>query len=546
MRLSAGSYMRIRGLCFCLVFVPLSFILMSPIARDDQADHQPLAKGYWVYLKDKAEVVFDPYDFFHPSAIDRRLRHGVDLYDSLDFPVSDIYLSRIDSLVDRVVVVSRWLNAVRVEARPGQLARLKQLPFVEKIQPARLPGQPLIALDAPQFEMPDQAQLKRLSVQLSAMEGQLFHQKGFDGSGIRIAVLDGGFPGVDTHPVFQHLKDNQRIVSTRDFHRGRQDVYRHSAHGTMVLSNLAGIIDSLPMGLATGAEYLLARTETWRELFFEEEYWLAAMEWADQNGAHIINSSVGYTYHRYFPEEMDGQTSLVSQAAAIAFRKGMLVVNAAGNSGMNRLWRIISTPADSPYVLSVGAVSYPTLLRAAYTSRGPAADGRIKPDVTAVGNVLAAGRKGYVTPMGTSFSSPLVAGFAACLWQMFPEWTNADILEALKQSGHLHPYYDFDHGYGIPQAGYFFRPPSMLQTFDFVPEDGKLNVVLRKIIYASEKTSPLDAYLYYNIRNARAEVEQYFVVLAREQQVLSLNIEDFRPGQQVMVHFRGYTSGWTF
>lgn len=504
---------------------------------------------YWVMLTDKDGVSFDPHTFFHPLAIQRREQHGLSLYDTLDFPVREDYIRQVAAVCDSVRMVSRWFNAVRVEAQPQQVVALEKLPFVKEVLTSALysfPASHNEEMTAAE-ELSDD-DLKNLITQVSSMQGELFHENGYDGQGIRIAIFDAGFPGVDTHSVFSHLRQNNRIVKTWDFHRNRSNVYNNLAHGTMVLSNIAGIHDGIAMGIGTGAEFLLARTEIRREPFFEEEYWLAAVEWADQNGAHIINSSLGYSYHRYFPEQMDGETSFISQAAAIAFTKGMLIVNAAGNSGGDLSWRIISTPADSPYVLSVGSVGFPGLLPTGFSSRGPTADGRLKPEVTALGEVIVAGPKGITSSQGTSFSSPLVAGFAACLWQMFPKWTNKQIMGAIQRSGHLHPYFDFDNGYGIPQAGYFFKPPGVIipETFDFVQKEGQLKVILREFISESENVSPLDSYLYYHILNTEGQVEQYFVLMASQSEVLSLAVQNFEKGQQVSVYFRGFTKGWVF
>ncbi len=503
----------------------------------------------WVFFSDKKEVSFDADDYFHPAAIARRLNHGLDIYDSLDLPVREDYLQQVDHVVDTIRMVSRWFNAVRVMARPMQIVKLEEMPFVRKVLISNMQSYPASVDTAETLSSQLSPEwLLKLNAQIQSMEGLLFHQNDVDGKGIRIAIFDGGFPGVDTHPVFEHMIKNKRIAATWDFHRNTENVFDHMQHGTQVLSVLGGRYHDVPMGLATGAEYLLARTEMWREPFFEEEYWLAAMEWADRHGAHIINSSLGYSYQRYFPEDMDGETSLVAQAAAIAFSKGMLIVNSAGNSGVDVSWRIVSTPGDSPDVLTVGALSYPGLLPASYSSRGPTADGRMKPNLSAIGNVVVAAQQGFADPSGSSFSSPLVAGFAACVWQMHPQWTNKQLFEALEQSGHLHPYYDFDQGYGLPQAGYFFSPPGSLtnKSFEFVVEQQNLKVMVRNIISEKQQDDPLNDYLYYHIQNARGELEQYFVVLAQQQEVLSLSLDDFQPGQKLMVHYRGFTASWTF
>jgi subtilisin family serine protease len=294
-------------------------------------------------------------------------------------------------------------------------------------------------------------------------------------------------------------------MATWDFYSKSPDVFRKNAHGTMVMSLIGGMYDSIPMGLAPGAEYLLARTETWREPFVEEKYWLAAAEWADQLGADIISSSLGYTYHRYFPEQMDGKTSLVAFAADMAVQKGMLVVNAAGNDGDKKSWKIICTPADAPGVLSVGALEYPSLLRASYSSKGPTADGRLKPEVSALGSVYVATAMSFGFRFGTSFACPLVSGFAACVMQLHPEWTNIQVLESLRQSASLYPYFDFSHGFGTPKASYFFSDPAIevQPTFDFIIDGNQLKIVARLSDTEIIENILGKPYVYYHIRDAQ-------------------------------------------
>ena len=519
--------------------------------------------GYWVYFRDKPSEGFDPHRFFDPKAIERRLRHGQCLYDPVDIPVSVKYLEALSALVDSVGVVTRWLNAAFVYAGPQAADSLAGLSFVRQVEPAgrtdltaTLFGEERAETDGPGlsgFSLSSRpglspADAEALSTQIDHIQGRLFAENGLDGAGIRIAVFDAGFPGVDTHPAFEHLRRDGRIVETWDFHRDRSDVYRYNAHGTMVLSMITGIYDGHQMGLATGADFLLARTEIRREPFFEEKYWLAAAEWADRLGADIISSSLGYIHHRYFPEQMDGQTSLVAQAARIAIRKGMLVINAAGNEGDNPRWRVIITPADVDSVMSVGAVSHPSMLRTSYSSVGPAADGATKPNLVAMGNVLLANASGLSRRQGTSFSAPLVTGFAACLWQKFPGLTNMELFEAMQRSGSLYPYFDYSHGYGVPRAGVFFeaQPGGSLPGFDLEVQQGRLVFQLRFNPLPAEETQVQERYLYYQILDRDGRIEQYFVVLLDQSDRLALDMANFRAGQKVRFHFEGYTASWEF
>ncbi len=506
--------------------------------------------GYWVFFSDKNGVCFDPYDFFDSKAIERRKKLGLSLFDTLDFPVSNDYLHQLGNYVDSVGLVSRWFNAAYVHAAAFQLTEIESLSFVDSIRPASL----RLLLASDQVETDEQSLLLKadtalLNAQLRHMSGTMFHENNFFGQGVRIAIFDAGFRGVKTHPAFSHLINDGRIVATHDFHRKRENVYVASTHGTMVLSAIAGMLDGQPMGLATGAEFLLARTEIRREPLAEEKYWLAAVEWADQHGADIINSSLGYIYHRYYPEQMDGQTSLVARAAHIAARKGILIVNSAGNQGNDDSWRIIVTPADADSVLTVGALDYPSMLRSPFSSVGPTADGRMKPNVSALGNVVAASRRGLAKPQGTSFASPLVAGFAACLWQMYPNWSNMDVFNAIQRSASLYPYYDYAHGHGIPQASGFFNQNAGFQmpTFDIIAENDSIKIMLRERIDAVDQTSyakiPGNKYLYYHKRNADGRIARYYVVDLQDADKISIARNAFDEGQSLFVHFNGHTSG---
>ena len=555
-----------KNLICCMALV--GCLLPGFQAKAVQCDNDGLLREAWVYFNSKDAAGFDPYTFFDPKAIERRLRHGICLYNPDDLPVNDQFIRLVGQVADSVVLASRWLNAVNVYVHPDQLADLHALSFVDTVQltdrqpgmilagyPSalqRLAGMHDIAsnpgLSEDRIELMTPFDPDKIEIQTGHLGGSHFHERGFDGSGIRVAVFDAGFPGVDTHPVFSHLHTNDRIKATWDFHRNRPNVYRYNAHGTMVLSMIAGMVDTLAMGLATGAEFLLARTEIWREPLAEEKYWLAAAEWADQLGADIINSSLGYYRHRYFPEDMDGQTSLVAMAAQMAARKGILVVNSAGNEGTTSDWRIIITPADVDSVLTVGAVGYPSMLKTAYSSPGPTADKRMKPNVAALGDVLVAGRRGFRKTQGTSFSSPLVTGFAACLLQMYPTMNNMQVFDAIQRSATLYPYFDYAHGYGVPQAGYFFSQYHVVPapTFDMSIDHNRLKVIIRQSPESSPGDVHSERYLFYHIREPDGFVSQYYVIKVERQQVLSVDINTFEPGQQIFVFYDGFVSSHSF
>jgi subtilisin family serine protease len=288
----------------------------------------------------------------------------------------------------------------------------------------------------------------------------------------------------------------------------------------------------------------LARTEKYTEPFSEEENWLAAMEWADKNGADIISSSLGYSYHRYFQSDMDGQTSLVSRAALLAARKGMIVVNAMGNDGMSK-WKVVVTPADTDSILSVGGIDPQTHIHIGFSSFGPTADMRMKPNVSAYGEVIVCGRDRLRHMQGTSFSTPLVTGFVACVWQMFPEKTNFEIMDMVQKSGHLYPYYDYAHGYGMPQASYFFgEKDAMVKTFDFVQHGDTITIELTDSIFTTPVSTRED-YLYVHLADSTGVLKKYAIVKVTDMQVAHYPIHLFKEKKILRVYYKGYNASFS-
>jgi len=551
---------------------------------------------YWVFLRDKAGMRLLSTAYFSPQAQARRQRQHLPAADSTDFPVRPDYVQRVRALADTVTFVSRWFNAIACQATSAQAAALRQLPGVRAVvareaidlAPASRPKQ--VDLGETTITAADRQLARRQTASLGAAA---FQKAALMGRGIRIAIFDVGFLGVDRHPAFQHLMHDKRIVATHNFVREQTSVFASGRHGTEVLSCIAGLLpDGTPLGLAPQAEFLLARTERlYRELYVEEEAWLAAAEWADRNGADIINSSLGYTNRRYFPEQMNGRTSLVARAAEMAARKGMLVVNAAGNDGDDEEWRTIGTPADGDSVLAVGGIDPDTYLHIDFSSYGPAAGRRLKPNVAAFGTVLAAAPVGYVRTQGTSFASPLVAGFAACAWQQNRKLSAMELFAKLQASANLYPYYDYAHGYGTPQASFFVAevaqpiPRSTEPTFDFVRQDSLLAVIIRPAAaFVPARTLPLYAdsvmavtpdnataprlgrekpvrtatdtartedpatlppthpdYLYWHLANAGGVLRSYEVRDVTQRVILRIPLRLLQPGDVVRVHYRGYT-----
>ena len=289
--------------------------------------------------------------------------------------------------------------------------------------------------------------------QIEMLNGQRLHNIGYRGKGITIAILDGGFMNVDQIPAFQHAN----IAGTKDFvYPNSQFFYQETDHGTKVLSTMAVNEPEVLVGTAPDARYWLLRCEDQQtEQPVEEDYWAMAAEFADSLGADIITSSLGYAeydnlpgyYHQY---DLDGHTSYISHTASMLASKGIILVNSAGNSGMGP-WKKITFPADAENTLTVGALNQQGV-NAPFSGVGPTQDMRIKPDVMALGSPasLISGRGGVIRDMGTSFSTPIVAGLVACLWQALPNKTALQIMDLVRQNGSNHEKPDNIYGYGAP------------------------------------------------------------------------------------------------
>ncbi|GAB4414863.1 MAG: S8 family serine peptidase [Bacteroidia bacterium] len=404
---------------------------------------------YLVSFTDKdTAACFDPAGYLDAAALAHRKALGLPAYDDCDMPLRPGYVATVAGCVDSLRYQLRWLNAVSVQATPAQVALLAGLPFVAGIEPLGLHEVQLTATgdQPPRYDsllhlVRDQLYLDSLAV------------RGLTGAGVRVAILDAGFREADTHPALADARARGQILHTYDFFAAQTDVYTHSWHGTEVVSCVAGrYADGRPLGAAPDALLLLARVEhERRERPAEEDHWIAALEWAARLGAQIVSSSVNYTT-RYRYADMDGRTTPVSRAAALAAGKGVLVVCAMGNEGDSK-WRYMGAPADVPSVLSVGA-SLPMLREhIPFASIGPNARNETKPDLAAPGFMLTAWKRGrYAENAGTSFSTPLVAGLAACLLQQQPDKTPAALAQQLRELGHLYPYYDYKLGYGVPDC----------------------------------------------------------------------------------------------
>ena len=505
-------------------------------------------KCFWVFFTDKNDTQFDPYSYFDAKAIERYQKCGADLYDISNYPLNDSYVNAVNSYSSEVFGESRWLNALGIMATDDNANRIAQLPFVERVQEivsdatlASLRGGTTKQSTLDDSELlryarnDDETSKDVLTDQVKRFGGQYFIDKGIDGKGLRICVMDGGFPKVNTHPAFQHLRDNHQIIKTYNFPNKKEDVYGWNTHGTMVLSCIAGINGKgQKMGLATGAEFLLARTEIEPEPFKEEVWWAQGAEWADKNGADIINSSLGYGKDRHWTKDMDG-TSYVAKAANKAVEKGILICNSAGNEGDDSRWMTIITPADAENVICVGGIdaNLKEYRHISFSSYGPTADKRRKPDVVAFGEAQVANPSGgFTSAFGTSFASPLTAGFCACAWQTKRDLTALQMKAEIQKSCDLYPYYDYAFGYGVPQAAYFTGDLNPTErSFNLVQEKDGVKIVVPKVIE--------DQDVFINVEGADGVLLGYYKVHP-DSTGIKLSNKDFGQGKKLNVSYNGF------
>ena len=419
---------------------------------------------YRLYLRDKdlqhtPFSVNRPEQFLSARSIERRKRQGLPV-DVTDLPIAPAYLDSVSRTGIEIVGQSKWNNTLLVKIhKEKELNKLNSLSFITKKLKV--------------FSSPDSiTERKRSSFrkelnswesvpihygaaaeQLKSLGGQRIHERGFYGNGMMIAVFDGGFMNVDRIPALNGVK----LAGLKDFVVPKSNnIFEEMEHGTMVLSTMAANAPNLYVGVAPEAQYVLVRCEDERtESLAEEDYWASAAEYADSLGVDVINSSLGYhdfddvkTNHLYW--EQDGETALISHTASMCADKGIICVNSAGNDGMG-VWKKINFPADAKNILTVGSINEQGK-NAAFSAVGPTADGRIKPDVMAYGSPTSVitGRGSIINDNGTSFSSPLIAGMTACLWQALPHKTAKQIIKLVKMAGNNQQHPDNIYGYGVP------------------------------------------------------------------------------------------------
>ena len=432
---------------------------------------------YIVRFKDKAGTPFNinnPSQYLSARSIQRRVKQNIAI-DSTDLPITPRYLDSV-KLAGNVTILnkSKWLNEVCIQTTDAAaLAKINSFPFVISSSPVKRiqEGNKEITQTRNKFNEEisqtntatqtsktngDVLNYGNSLAQIHIHEGEFLHNKGFKGEGMLMAIFDGGFRNYLTVTAFDSARNNNQIVETYDFVQNETSVNEDDPHGMYCFSIIAANWPGQLVGSCTKAKYYLYRTEDVATEFpIEEQNWAAAAERADSIGVDVFSTSLGYSTfdnpvfnHTY--ADMNGKITIIARANTMAARKGIISVVAAGNDG-NNAWHFIATPADADSIVTTGAVNTSGVV-ASFSSYGPTSDGRVKPTVASVGQGTAiAGLNNLPTfGNGTSFATPNLAGLITCLWQAFPEFTNMQIIEAVKRSSSIYTTPNDRIGYGIP------------------------------------------------------------------------------------------------
>ncbi|MEN9489273.1 MAG: hypothetical protein RL494_1538 [Bacteroidota bacterium] len=425
----------------------------------------------WVFFNAKpnsAAFFTNPLTELTQRSLDRRTTQGIAL-DFKDAPIHQPYVDQVENTTGITVLAqSKWLNMVHVQGLQIDITALSVLPFVDHIQYAKHTLNPVVnpilttgvTQKMSAYNKWQETQVNynygTSATQIQMLNAHVLHQNDYTGAGKIVAIMDAGFPGVNTTAPFQRLRDNGLILGGYDFVNNSNNFYTGYHHGTQVLSNMGGYADNQLVGTSPNAQYYLYITEDVNnEAPIEESNWIEAAEQADRLGVDVINTSLGYFIYdnpdySYTYSQMTGNVSVMSRSADIAFTRGMICVTSAGNSDGSANPHI-GAPADAALNVTVGSVTSAEE-KSGFSSIGPAFGGRIKPDLMAMGTASVVARQdGSIgTNNGTSFASPILAGAITSFWSAFPNKTNAEIVQFVKASADRYSNPNNSYGYGIP------------------------------------------------------------------------------------------------
>lgn len=462
------------------IIVVLLFLPASLIAQADR---------YFVSFKDKSNSPYslsNPLQFLSQKCLDRRARENFAASEE-DFPVNANYVQQVKATGAEVYFTSRWFNGVLVQTTSLIASTVGNLPFVQSVELVAH-GQTLLGGRRKANQKLDRAAVasEPANKKQNTMIGlDKMHDAGLFGEGIDIAVFDSGFNGADTLSAFKQIYKDGRVKAVFNFVQNTTNVYAGYPHGTWVFSILSGTIPNTYQGGVPKANYFLYQTEDANSEYRVEEYnWLFAAEKADSAGVDVVSSSLDYSEFddptmNYTYADMDGKTTVIARAASKLIKRGVVVVNAAGNEG-DGSWRYITSPADVKGILACGGVNV-SRVRVSFSSIGPSFDGRIKPDVSAMAeDCLIVGQDGSIfTGSGTSFAAPLVASLAAGLRQAFPKASASEICSLIINSSSQASQPDNLLGYGIPDFGQAKEINNQFEVYpNPVKSDSRINVFL--------------------------------------------------------------------
>ena len=489
-----------RKFSLLLLFLSIAFFAQAQVATNI----------YWVQFTDKNNSPYsidNPEAYLSPKALQRRANLGVSI-DEYDIPVNPQYLQAVADCGAELLNPSKWLNGVSVHVTdPAVIEAINALEFVQVVR--NCPND-LKAQEIKERWMANEMKPSAVNrgmygyyggaeAQVTQLKVNLLHDMGYDGTGVVVAILDGGFIGTEEQSCFDNMREEGRLLGVRDFVYGSGSVYTQSTHGTSCLSTMAAYDPNNMVGTAPKASYYLIHTEDGdTENIIEEYNWVSGAEYADSLGVDVCSTSLGYIgfdisqWDHPF-EHFDGHTAPMTIGAEIAASRGMICMNAAGNEGDGIC--TLGIPADAEHILTVGAVDA-NGNRASFSSVGPTYDERIKPDVMAMGagTYVASGYGSwwpYYNGDGTSFATPVLAGAVACLRQARPYASVQEICDVIRASGNRADNPDSKYGYGIPDFSQALDllsveepvgdTPAHIITVYPNPSNGEVHVVLNDL-----------------------------------------------------------------